>query len=46
MQDRFVLFHFAVADVDDAVGVLGDVVLVGDQDDGVALLVQARRTAP
>ena len=37
--------HLPVADVDDAVSVLGDIVLVGDEDDVVALLVQ-RRTAP
>jgi hypothetical protein len=36
----FVGLDLAVADVDDAVGVRGDVVLVGDQEDGVALLVQ------
>jgi hypothetical protein len=35
----FVGGDFAVADVDDAVGVLGDIVFVGDEDDGVALAV-------
>ncbi len=33
--------YLAVADVDDAVRVFGDVVLVRDQDNRVALLVQA-----
>jgi hypothetical protein len=32
-----VFFHLAIADVDDAIGVHGDVVLVGDQHDGVAM---------
>lgn len=36
----FVGGDFAVADVDDAVGVFGDVRLVRDDDDGVALGVQ------
>src|SRR5712692_6497236 len=36
-----VFFYFAVADVDDAVGVERYVVLMGDQHDGVALAVQA-----
>jgi len=36
-----VAFHLAVANVDDAVGVFGDVVFVGDQDDGITLFVQA-----
>src|SRR5258707_12995315 len=36
-------FDFAVADVDDAVGSLGDVVFVGDHNDGVALLMQPRK---
>ena len=40
LLDSFVFFDFAVADVDDAVGVQGDVVFVGDQYDGVALLIQ------
>ena len=44
--DLFVALHFAVADVDDAVGVHGDVVLVGHQHDRVALLVAGARTAP
>ena len=35
-----VRLDLAVADVDRAVRVVGDVALVGDQDDGVALLVQ------
>ncbi len=46
LPDSFVFFDFAVADVDDAPGVLGDVVLVGDQHDGVALLVEALEQAP
>src|SRR3989442_3099267 len=33
-------FDFAVADMDDAVGVCGDIALVGDQNNCVALLVQ------
>ena len=37
----FVGEDLAVADVDDAVGVLGDVGLVGDEDDGVALGVKS-----
>ena len=37
---------FAVADVDDAVGVLGDVGLVGDEDDGVAFCVEVCRRGP
>ena len=36
----------AVADGDDAVGVLGDVGLVRDEDDGVAAWRGARRRAP
>jgi hypothetical protein len=34
-------FDHAILDVDDAVGVLGDVLFMGDQDDGVALGLQA-----
>src|ERR1017187_2170328 len=41
LLDSFVRFHLAVADVNDAVGVQGDIVFVGDQDDGIALLVEA-----
>ena len=41
VRDLLVLFDLAVADVDDAVSVHGDIVLVRDQYDGVALLVQA-----
>src|ERR1039457_3855612 len=41
LPDSFVLLDFAVADVDDAVGVQGDIVFVGHQDDGIALLVEA-----
>jgi hypothetical protein len=33
----FVLGDYAVFDVDDAVGVLGDVVFVSDEDDRIAL---------
>ena len=40
MLDHLILFHFFVADVDDAVGMHGDIVLVCDQDDGIAFLVQ------
>src|SRR5258705_9530413 len=36
-------FDFAVADVDDAVGSPGNVVFVGDHNDGVALLMQPRK---
>src|ERR1035441_7381751 len=36
LPDAFVFFDFAVADVDHAVGVQRDVVLVRDQNDGVA----------
>jgi hypothetical protein len=32
---------FSVADVDDAVGVLGDIVFVGYENDGVSLSVEA-----
>ena len=46
LPDLFVFFDFAVADVDDAVGVHGDIVLVGHQHDGVALLVQPLEQAP
>jgi len=35
----FVGGDFAVADIDDAMSVLGDVVFVGDENDGVALAV-------
>lgn len=38
--DRFVRSDFAITDVDDAVGVLRDVVFVGDKDDGIALPMQ------
>src|SRR5688500_1412347 len=41
LPDLLVLFDFPVADVDDAVGVQGDVVLVGHQDNGIALLIEA-----
>src|SRR5262245_52250443 len=37
-----VAFDPAVTDVDDAVGVIGDVALVGHEDDGVAALVELR----
>jgi hypothetical protein len=40
MRAAFVLLDLAVADVDGAVRVLGDVALVRDQDDGVAVRVQ------
>ena len=36
-----VLLHHAVFDVDHAMGVFGNVVFVGDQDDGVAFGLQA-----
>jgi hypothetical protein len=36
----FIPFHDAVFDVDHAVGVLGDVVLVSNQHDGVAFAMQ------
>jgi hypothetical protein len=35
-----VLLHHAVLDVDHAMGELGDIVFVGDQDDGVAFGLQ------
>ena len=41
LLDLLVLFHFAVADVDDAVRVQRDVVLVRHQHDCIALLVEA-----
>jgi hypothetical protein len=34
-------FDHAIFDINDAVGVLGDVLFMGDQDDGVALGLQA-----
>ena len=43
MGHELVGFDAAVADVDDAVGLSGDVVFVGDQDDGVSVLVQMRK---
>ena len=43
--DFLVALDFAVADVDDAPGVQRDVVLVGHQDDGVALLVRRSNSA-
>ena len=42
LPDLLVLLHLAVADVDDAVGMQGDIVLVGHQHNRVALLVEAR----
>ena len=36
-----VFFHFSVADVDDAVSVQGDIVLVGHQHNGITLRVEA-----
>jgi len=45
VRDRLLLYlilgDHAVFDVDDAVGVLGDVVLMGDENDGIALRMQA-----
>src|SRR5271169_5704879 len=38
-----VALDLAVADVNHAIGVIGDVTLVGHEDDGVALLVQLRK---
>lgn len=40
MRVDLIARHLAVTDGDDAVGVLGDVALVGDQDNGVALGVE------
>ncbi len=40
---RFILLHFSVADVDHAVGVQRDVVLMRHQHDSVAGAVQARK---
>src|ERR1039457_2989744 len=45
LLDSLVLLDFAVADVNDAVGMQGDIVFVGDQDDGIALLVEALEEA-
>ena len=42
---HFVFRDDSVFDVDDAVGVLGDVVLVGDENDGVAFGVQPSKSA-
>ncbi len=42
----FVAGDQAVANADDAPGVPGDVLLVGDDDDGVALVARVRRTGP
>ncbi len=42
VHNRFVGFHLAVANVDDAVGPVGDIEFVSDEDDGVALAVQPR----
>src|SRR5579872_6687322 len=39
---RLVGFYFAVAHMDDAVGALGDVVFVGDHDDGISVAMQPR----
>src|SRR5208337_5254501 len=38
--DRFVAFDLSVADMNDAMSVSGDIVLVGHQDDGVSALVE------
>src|SRR3954453_19993616 len=43
--DLFVALDLAVSDGDDAVRVHGDIVLVGDEADGVAALVQALEKA-
>ena len=43
---RHIALDLAVADADGAMRVGGDVGLVRDEHDGVAGLVQARRTAP
>ena len=42
LSDFFVFFYFSVAQTDDPVRFLRDVRLVRDQDDCVALLMQAR----
>src|ERR1700694_2532697 len=42
MNDWFVGFDFAVANVDDAVGPLGNIVFMRDQDNRVAIAVQPR----
>ena len=42
LLSRLVALDFAVADADHAVGVEGDVGFVGDENDGVALLVEPR----
>src|SRR5215469_2388998 len=41
----FVLFDFAVAETNDAMGVKRDIGLVGDENDGVAALVQSSEKA-
>jgi len=42
----FIGEDLAVADVHDAMRVFGNVLLVGDEDDGVALAVEDRRRGP
>ena len=37
---HFIPLHHSILNIHDAVGVLGDVVLVGDEDDGVAFGMQ------
>jgi len=43
MHNRLVGFDFAVANMNDAIGAVGDVVFVRDEDDCVPLGVQARK---
>jgi len=43
LLDALVLFDFAVAQTDDAVGMLRDVRFVGHQDDGIAFAMKPRK---
>src|SRR5579862_5176081 len=40
MADQFIAFDLAIAQADDAMGVAGNFIFVGDQDDGIALLME------
>ena len=40
---QLIAFDFAVADMNDPVCSLGDIVFMGDQDDGIAFLVEPRK---
>lgn len=41
LTGSFILFHFAIPDVNDAVSIGGDFQFVGDENDGIALRVKA-----